>query len=201
MIANLLRLPNSGPAPPPGLTGIIYLTCTVCCCRALDKYLGKTLGLDSSRLVGKSAAWPKDGYENLTEEEMNRRIEEEISQMSTEELEAELKKHEEEFPLSEPLERSQTVQTKRPPIKKDEDGGDEEEEDDDDEDEDNVEEEEEEIVTQPEVTRNDRNGASQHHEAKSTVDEATYRAMKASFESSSFVKPWLDFESSKLKKR
>jgi len=201
MIANLLRLPNSGPAPPPGLTGIIYLTCTVCCCRALDKYLGKTLGLDSSRLVGKSAAWPKDGHENLTEEEMNRRIEEEISQMSTEELEAELKKHEEEFPLSEPLDRSQTVQTKRPPIKKDEDGGDEEDEDDDDEDEDNVEEEEEEIVTQPEVIRNDRNGASQHHEAKSTVDEATYRAMKASFESSSFVKPWLDFESSKLKKR
>lgn len=201
MIANLLRLPNSGPAPPPGFTGVLYLTCTVCCCRLLDKYLGKTLGLDSSRLLGKSAAWPKDGYENLTEEEMNRRIEEEISQMSTEELEAELKKHEEEFPLSEPLDRSQTVQTKRPPIKKDKDDRDEEDEDDDDEDNVEEEEEEEEIVTLPEETRNDRNGASQYHEAKSTVDEATYRAMKASFESSSFVKPWLDFESSKLKKR
>lgn len=204
MIANFLRLPNSGPAPPPGLSGVVYLTFTVCCCRQLDKYLGKSLGLDTSRHSVKSA-WPKDSYDNLTEEEMNRRIEEEISKMSTEELEAELKKHEEEYPLSEPLDRSKAAQSKRPPIQKDErdnDDDDNGEDDDDDEEEGGEDDDEEEgdihenESHQKEVPKSENHGAN-----KSTFDEATYRAMKASFESSSFVKPWLEFEASKLKKR
>ena len=161
MIANLLRLPNSGPAPPPGLTGAIYLFSIVCCCRAVDKYLGKTLRLDTSRFLEKSTK-SSDNYENLTEEEMNRRIEEEISNMTTEELEQELKRHEEEFPLSEPIE--QRKQTKK-------------------------------------IIRNEKNITIHNESRSSTVDQETYRALKASFESSSFVKPWLEHEALRQKRR
>ena len=189
MIANLLRLPNSGPAPPPGLTGALYLLSIVCCCRGIDIYLGKTLGLDASRFLENSTK-SSSKYENLTEEEMNRQIEEEISKMTTEELEQELKRHEEEFPLSEPIE--QRKQTKK--IIRNEKNN---EEDNEDVDNDDVDEDEEDDVPVKKIEKN----ITIHETRTSNVDQETYRALKASFESSSFVKPWLEHEALRQKRR
>jgi hypothetical protein len=195
MIANLLRLPNSGPAPPPGLTGAIYLLTIVCCCRAADKYLGKTLRLDTSRFLEKSTK-SSDNYENLTEEEVNRRIEEEISNMTTEELEQELKRHEEEFPLSEPIEQRKQTTKKIQNEKKNEEDNDNEDEDDDED----VDEDEDEEVDVP-AKKFEKNITIHNDSRSSTVDQETYRALKASFESSSFVKPWLEHEALRQKRR